>query len=212
MNDVATGQTVTRNVWDYYGLRRLANETAIFVAPQGISNGWGNANGEDLTFTDNMVKTIADGLCVDTSQIFTTGFSYGGMWSHTLACQRASTFRAAAILDGTGGACTTGGQTGVLIVHGISDSSISIASARTMRDGWATANKCTKPAQDPPEPRAGSRTHTEYKYQGCEEDNPVWWTVFDGGHIAAPYDGGSGDNGNKAFSPTLTWEFFSQFK
>jgi poly(3-hydroxybutyrate) depolymerase len=153
MNDVATGQTVKRNVWDWYGLRRLANETAIFVAPQGISNGWGNANGEDLTFTDNMVKAISDDLCVDTTQIFTTGFSYGGLWSHTLACQRASTFRAAAILDGAGGACTTGGQTGVLIVHGISDGSIPIASARTLRESWVAANGCAKAVQDPPEPR-----------------------------------------------------------
>lgn len=209
MTDVATGQTVTRNVWDYYGLRRLANETAIFVAPQGIKNGWGNAGGEDLTFTDSMVKALSDSLCVETTQIFSTGFSYGGMWSHTLACQRATTFRAVAILDGGGAQCNTGGQTAALIVHGLADN---ISGARGLRDGWATVNKCTKPAQNPTEPTSGSHTHTLYKYQGCSEDNPVWWVVFDGGHIAAPYDGGSGDNGNKAFSPGLTWEFFSQFK
>ncbi|MGW2199223.1 hypothetical protein ACWCSH_43695, partial [Streptosporangium sp. NPDC001682] len=38
--DVATGQTVQRDVWSYYGLQRLAGESTIFVAPQGFNNGW----------------------------------------------------------------------------------------------------------------------------------------------------------------------------
>jgi len=62
---------------DYYGLRRLANESAIFIAPQGLNNGWANSGGEDITFIDSLVSTAQNGLCVDTAQIFSTGFSYG---------------------------------------------------------------------------------------------------------------------------------------
>src|SRR4051812_9585301 len=30
-------------LWSYYGLRPLANNTTIFVAPQGLNNGWANS-------------------------------------------------------------------------------------------------------------------------------------------------------------------------
>ena len=79
MTDVATGQTVQRNVWDYYGLRRLANESTIFVAPQGLDNGWGNTNGNDVTFVDQMIQTIESDLCVNEKLRFATGFSYGNI-------------------------------------------------------------------------------------------------------------------------------------
>ncbi|HEX4813092.1 MAG TPA: hypothetical protein VFV66_10120, partial [Nonomuraea sp.] len=41
------------DVYAHYGLRRLANNSAIFVAPQGVNNGWGNSGGEDVTFVDD---------------------------------------------------------------------------------------------------------------------------------------------------------------
>jgi poly(3-hydroxybutyrate) depolymerase len=81
MNNVAPG---------YYGLRDLARETAIFVAPQGLNNGWANSGGEDLTFTDQMVDYITSNACVDKDQIFSTGWSYGGAMTFELACSRPS--------------------------------------------------------------------------------------------------------------------------
>lgn len=79
MNNVAPG---------YYGLRDLAKETAIFVAPNGINSGWGNSGGEDITFTDQLVDLIKTGACVDEDNIFATGFSYGGAMSFSVACSR----------------------------------------------------------------------------------------------------------------------------
>jgi hypothetical protein len=105
MTDVATGQTVQRDIWSYYGLQRLAREGSIFVAPQGINNGWANSGGEDLTFTDQMIQTIESSLCVETSLRFATGFSYGGAMSYSLACSRATgayAFRAVAVLSSPG--------------------------------------------------------------------------------------------------------------
>jgi len=81
MNNVAPG---------YYGLRDLAKETAIFVAPNGLNAGWANNGGEDVTFTDMMIKTIDEQLCVDETQRFATGWSYGGAMSFSLACSRPS--------------------------------------------------------------------------------------------------------------------------
>src|SRR5438309_11168437 len=70
-NDVDSGGTDGYN-WSYYGLRRLADAAGngtIFVAPQGISNGWANSGGQDVTFVDDIRNQVEAGLCVDTTQI-----------------------------------------------------------------------------------------------------------------------------------------------
>src|SRR4051794_9711739 len=70
----------------YYGLQPLSNNGTIFVAPQGIDNGWANTNGRDLTLVDDLTRLVEDGLCVDTTQVFALGWSYGGSMSYALAC------------------------------------------------------------------------------------------------------------------------------
>lgn len=45
----------------------------------------GNQGGEDVTFFDNLVKTVEADLCVETTLRFSTGFSYGGAMSYALA-------------------------------------------------------------------------------------------------------------------------------
>ena len=71
----------------YWGLQRESKNGAIFVAPEWSGGGWSTG---DLTFTDDMVKTISTNYCVDMSDIITSGFSYGGGMSHALACSRAN--------------------------------------------------------------------------------------------------------------------------
>ncbi len=85
-NDVDSGGTDGYN-WSYYGLRRLSNNGAIFVAPQGNGNGWANPGGQDVTFTDDMITRIENDLCVDTTQRFALGFSYGGGMSYATRLQ-----------------------------------------------------------------------------------------------------------------------------
>lgn len=74
----------------YYGLLPLSGGTAIFVAPDGLNAGWANNGGEDITFTDQMLETIQNSLCVDETNIFATGWSYGGSMSFSAACSRPS--------------------------------------------------------------------------------------------------------------------------
>jgi poly(3-hydroxybutyrate) depolymerase len=204
--DVATGQTVQRDVWSYFGLKRLANNTAIFVAPQGINNGWANSGGEDTTFVDNMIKEIEAGLCVGTTQLFSIGFSYGAAMTNTLACTRATVFRAVAVQSG-GSACNSNQPIAYLGVAGISGPPAT--GGRAGRDAFARLNGCT--AQTVPEPSAGSKTHIVTAFSGCSAGHPVVWAGFDGGHIAAPQDGASGDSGARTWVPALAWNFFIQF-
>ena len=75
----------------YHGLRGASNNQAILVAPEGQDFqddglGWGNANGEDIAFYHAMRDRFGAQLCIDQNRIFSTGFSFGAMFSFTLAC------------------------------------------------------------------------------------------------------------------------------
>ncbi|GIJ27207.1 hypothetical protein Vqi01_23690 [Micromonospora qiuiae] len=205
--DVDTGQTVQRDVWSYYGLRQLANNTTIFVAPQGLNNGWANSGGEDVTFVDDMLRQIESNLCVETTLRFALGFSYGGGMSFALACARPNVFRAVAVYAGGQiSGCSGGtGRIAYLGAHGLSDNVLSISGGRTLRDRFVTNNGCTR--QNPPEPAVNSRTHITTDYSGCAAGYPVRWIAFDGGHTPSPQDGGS----SYTFLPAETWQFFTQF-
>ncbi|MFM9448736.1 ricin-type beta-trefoil lectin domain protein [Streptomyces acidiscabies] len=213
MNDVDSGGTDGYN-WSYYGLRRLAdsaNNGTIFVAPQGNGNGWANPGGQDVAFVDAMVSQIESGLCVDFSQLFSAGFSYGGAMSYALACSRATVFRAVAVYSGANLSGCNGGNQPIAYMglHGLRDNVLPIQSGRDLRDTFVRANGCTQ--QNPPEPANGSLTHTITTYSGCRSGYPVTWAAFDGaGHDPAPIDG-STSGGWRTWTSAAVWQFFTQF-
>lgn len=208
-NDVDGGGT-SGYTWSYYGLREQANNSTIFVAPQGISNGWANSNNRDLTLVDDLVKLIKGDLCVDTTRLFAMGFSYGGGMSYAIACGRAKVFRAVAVYSGAQLSGCEGGSQPIAYmgIHGISDGTCNISGGRSLRNRFVTNNGCT--AQNPPEPSAGSKTHKTTTYSGCQPGYPVVWAAFDGGHTPGPVDGG-GDDGAKTWTKKEVWTFFTQF-
>ncbi|MFY1586403.1 lectin [Micromonospora sp. WMMD734] len=196
--------------WSYYGLRQQANNSTIFVAPQGNGNGWANPGGQDVTFVDDMVRLIENDLCVDTTQLFALGFSYGGGMSYSLACSRANVFRAVAVYSGGQLSGCSGGSQPIAYmgIHGIGDPVLNVSAGRSLRDTFVRNNGCT--AQSPPEPRAGSLTHITTTYSGCRAGYPVVWAAFDGGHTPGPVDGG-GDSGVRTWTKVEVWRFFTQF-
>ncbi|PWI20338.1 cellulose-binding protein [Streptomyces sp. Act143] len=209
--DVATGRTVETGTWAYYGLQRLAGTSTVFVAPQGLNNGWANNGGEDVAFVDDMLRRIESDLCVDTTQRFALGFSYGAAMSYSLACSRATVFRAVAVQSGGQLSGCSGGTQPIayLGVHGLRDNVLSISGGRALRDRFVKNNGCTP--QNPPEPAQGSLTHRITSYSGCSAGHPVAWAAFDEGHIAAPQDGAPGDSG-RTWLPAEVWKFFTQFQ
>jgi hypothetical protein len=157
-----------------------------------------------------MVRLIENDLCVDTSQLFALGFSYGGGMSYSLACNRANVFRAVAVYSGGQLSGCSGGQLPIAYmgIHGVSDPVLNISNGRSLRDTFVRANGCN--AQNPPEPPAGSGRHITTTYSGCRAGYPVVWAAFDGGHTPGPVDGG-GDSGARTWTKTEVWRFFSQF-
>jgi poly(3-hydroxybutyrate) depolymerase len=207
-NDVASGGT-DGYAWAYYGMLSQSNNTTVFVAPQGIGNAWPNSNGEDVTFTDDMIRTIENALCVDTTQRFSVGFSYGGAMSYSLACSRPTVFRAVAAIAAPGAisGCSGGTQpVAYMGIHGINDN---IQSGRSLRDTFVRNNGCAP--QNAPEPASGSLTHITTTYS-CRAGYPVVWAPFDGGHQQGPVDGCAGcESGARSWVKPELWRFFTQF-
>ncbi len=194
--------------WAYYGLQRKSNNGAIFVAPDGLNAGWANSGGRDLNFVDDMVKLIEENYCVDTSQIITSGFSYGGGMSYELACSRAKVFRAAIIYEGGQLSGCDGGNDPIALwqTEGLTDTTVSMSLATPIRDRFVKNNGCTP--QNPPEPPEpppylANGGHVCTDYQGCSSGHPVRWCVHQSGHGPGPVDGSS-DLYNSCATPPKT--------
>jgi poly(3-hydroxybutyrate) depolymerase len=191
----------------FYGLWNLSNASTIFVAPQGLNNGWANSGGQDVTFTDAVLAQLENELCIDTTRIFANGFSFGGSMSYALACARPNVLRGVAAYSAAQLSGCDGGATPVAYYasHGVVDSTIAISMGRTLRDHFVSVNGCTP--QTPPEPAVGSGSHLCTTYQGCSAGHPVTWCAFDAGHTYIPRDSGQ----SSSWNPAQAWSFISQF-
>lgn len=204
---VANGGNGSATETPYYGLWNLAQNSTIFVAPEGIDKGWANSGGRDLALTDAILNQIQSGFCIDKSRIFATGFSYGAGMSNAIACARANVFRGVALYSGAQLSGCDGGTSPIpfFAAHGLDDNVLSIAQGRSLRDRAVRNNKCT--AQNPLEPARGSGTHICTSYQGCTAGYPVRWCAFDGGHWPSQHDAGQPES----WIPVEAWNFIKQF-
>lgn len=208
MNDVASGGT-DKELWSYYGLQRVGQESAILVAPQGNGNGWANSGGEDIAFVDAMVSYLQTNLCVDTRQLYAIGFSYGGAMSYSIACSRAKVFRGAIVISGGQLSGCSGGNDPIAYmgIHGITDGTLNISGGRSLRDRFVNNNGCQK--INPQEPARGSGKHVTTEYPGCKAGYPVTWLAFDGGHWPGAVDNGP-ESGAKSYVPGEVWSFIGK--
>jgi poly(3-hydroxybutyrate) depolymerase len=210
-NNVATGGS-DGAVFAFYGQKQLSNNSTIFVAPQGLNNGWSNTNGQDVTLIDNILNVVETGLCVDTTQVYAMGWSFGGAMSFALACARPTVFRAVVVYSGANLSGCSGGTQPVAYygIHGIHDSVLNISNGRSLRDTFVRNNGCT--AQTPREPTQGSLTHITTVYSGCRAGFPVQWSAFDGDHTPTPVDGSTATSGAQTWTSGEVNRFLAQFQ
>jgi predicted esterase len=111
--------------------------------PQGFNNGWANSGGQEVTLADDMIKQLEGDLCVDTTRVFSVGFSYGAAMSYALTCARANVFRAAALYSGGRLSGCSGGTIPIayLASHGINDGVLSISGGRPLRGRFVRNNR-----------------------------------------------------------------------
>lgn len=206
-NQVAEGGNGGSTDDPYYGLWDLAEGSTIFAAPEGLEAGWANTGDRDIDLTDAILEEIQNDLCIDTSRIFATGFSYGAGMSYALACARADVFRGVALYAGAQLSGCNGGNTPIAYfhAHGANDTVLDISQGRQLRDQYVDVNGCTP--QDPPEPGVNSGTHICTSYEGCMEGYPVRWCAHGGGHNPTEKDSGQ----SESWVPGEAWNFISQF-
>ena len=80
--------------FNFFGLKpeaAAAKEPVIFVAGQGLDNTWGEV---DHVFFDDVTTFVKRNLCIDTTRVFVTGMSMGGMYSYSLSTDRQKCIRA----------------------------------------------------------------------------------------------------------------------
>lgn len=206
-NQVANGGNGGSTEDPYYGLWDLADNSTIFVAPEGLDAGWANTGDRDIALTDAILEEIQNDLCIDTTRIFATGFSYGGGMSYALACARPDVFRGVALYAGAQLSGCNGGTTPVAYfhAHGVGDSVLNVSMGRQIRDRFVEVNGCMP--QSPPEPARNSGTHTCTSYEGCMDGYPVRWCAHGGDHNPTEKDQGQG----KSWIPGEAWDFIRQF-
>jgi poly(3-hydroxybutyrate) depolymerase len=196
---------------NYFRMGTYDTKGTIFVAPDA-ENGAGSWSKADVTLVDDILAQVENGLCVDKSRIFATGFSFGGAMSLALACTRADVFRGVAFFSGADltGSCTTAPTKP--IAYYASQASCDASgppiptSGRIKQAQFAAVNGCTAEPNSTTFPAAG-KPHTCTVYKNCKAGFPTVYCVFDGPHGWEPVDPGQ----STSWNPVEAWKFIGQF-
>ena len=196
----------------YYGLKPLdKNETAIFVAPEGNGNQapWAQ---DDYILFDELLAMLEDSFCIDSSRVFSTGFSYGSMFSNGLSWNHQDVLRAVAVYETAERNIwlPQRKQMGIgwMGVLGLDDNLCTPEMGRNARDIILTLNsEGGKAKNERAEEAQRNAAHKCYDYTTVEERFPVRWCTQSGGHIWDHKDPGQ----QKSWVPETTWDFFNKF-
>jgi len=196
----------------YYGLKPLdTGKTTIFVAPEG--NGqqapWGQA---DYQLFDQLLEKLKGEFCIDESRVFSTGFSYGSMFTNGLSWNHQKVLRGVAVYETAERNIWlpkhTGDGIGWMGVLGLNDNLCTPEMGRKARDIILEHNsQGGKAKQEKAEEAAPNGPHKCYDYKQVDEKFPVRWCTQSGGHIWDHKDPGS----NRSWVPEATWDFINKF-
>lgn len=191
----------------WFGLQALDTaKTTIFVAPNGYGNPplW-TQGAKDHALFDDLLKHLKTNLCLDTSRVFSVGFSFGAMFTNSLAQTHQDVLRGvvtyAAADYNIYFPANTGKPLAYMGVHGLKDPTCPISAGRSSRDRFVKNNACTQPSSVPEAKSGGAYVTYDYK---CPENLPVRWITFDGAHTYPPNNNGTWVHGK-------TWEFITKF-
>ena len=98
-NHMATWISADRDhISPYYAQKAQDTEgNYIFVAPQGEGSGMWLKGEDDHKFIHQLLTHLEDNYCIDTTRVFATGFSFGAMFSNSLAWEMQERLRAVAV-------------------------------------------------------------------------------------------------------------------
>ena len=202
----------------YYHIKTQAdkdNIQCIYVAPQGDGGGtWSPSN--DPKFFSDILATLKDNLCIDTTRVFVAGFSYGAMFSYALSLAYPEQIRAVACYAPANwnfDPQPTNRHIPVAYYQttGTNDDRCNWILNDGQKKGGkycllqhAEDNGCNTSGEIK---LANSGTHVTTEFEGCDEGYPVKFSSFQGDHQCNATDAGT----NFDWIPVETWEFFKQF-
>lgn len=129
------------------------------------------SDGRDAAYVSEIIGRLVADYPVDPNRVAVAGFSMGAVLAGRIACERADLVAAAVLVGGTdwGGECAPTQAVSVLLVHGTSDRTFTIADAEAFADKWRELDGCPAPAaESTPAASAVARTST-----GCDDGTAV---------------------------------------
>ena len=193
----AAGMAYWDNLTGLRGLRGVVQDKAILVLPQSLPGApinrpgfdWRERVPQELAYFEALLGRVKSNLCVDTTRIFSMGFSGGGSFSGVLGCHRKD-IRAIAVAGSVpyfeAGDCVAALAAWVAISAG--DLS---ANSTQFRDVFRTRAMCGNPTTMVAP--AGCVAYA------CPPATPVHYCAYPGEH-AWP-----------SFGTQATWDFFARF-
>lgn len=187
-----------------------AKDNAIRIYP-GAGNNAAGWNGSDVSFFGSLYGEITDNFCVDKARVFAMGESSGGDFASILGCEFADKLRGV-------GPCATkpvsgyplqvdrracSGRVAAVIIHGKNDNVVGPENGPATRDFYREVNGCGDKSE-PVEGFTDSKSNC-VKYQGCDDDHPVFWCQHDD-----PEYGGT-NHGWPRFAAKFLWGLFSSY-
>lgn len=173
------GSATDVRTWNnFFGLKPLYGDNAIFIAPQGLDAGWANTGGRDIRFMRALISQVQQAVCTDPQRVFATGFSFGGMMSNAIGCEMGDVVRAIAPLSGSlwSGCAASSNRVAAILDHAMDDNVVPYTAGEEARNTFLARNNCS--AASVP---IGSNGCVEY--QGCSAGKPVVWCGHaTGGH------------------------------
>jgi polyhydroxybutyrate depolymerase len=201
----------------------------IVVYPQGTKGsdgklGWAtygrfDPKVNDVLFFSDLLNTLQQQLCVDSTRIYATGMSNGGGMTNLLACQMAGRIAAvaavAAAIYAIPGGCHPVRPMPYMEFHGTSDpivhynggKALGFAPMMQTMQNWATLDGCSHG----PATFFQQADVTGLQWTGCKENAIIQhYRVTDGGHTwpgarAVPRLGATTQT---VSATTLGWQFF----
>ncbi|GAA0603459.1 PHB depolymerase family esterase [Kutzneria viridogrisea] len=209
----------------YSGLDALP---AITVYPQGTATsngqaGWQGApyssGADDVRFTEDLISSLRQQVCVDSHRVYATGKSNGGGFVGVLGCRLSTRIAAiapvAAAFYDTGQQCAPQRPMPVLDFHGTADSVIPYQGAPDRKlpsipdwlTGWAGRDGCTSD----PATFFTKEDVTGERWSGCRGGSEVQHYKVTGGDHTWPgtaSKSGPGHTTQTIKATDLMWQFF----
>jgi polyhydroxybutyrate depolymerase len=187
-----------------------------------------SALGDDFGFMDAMRTDVENDQCIDSSHVFSSGFSMGGYFTHHVGCYRSDVRAVAPHSGGTLAdlsVCTTG-HVPAIIFHGTIDpvvaeacddpKGIAVPGFPASATLWAAKNGCQSTFTTIAETGTGGASGQCYLYDGCPADGQVEVCTFNGmPHCWAggtdPGSGGTSSCTDYVAATQLQWDFFKKY-